>query len=87
MPRRTYEHQTDGIERADDIDDLVRDKRAGWRANAAKGRRRQRRYQNRMTAALRRRTSDWYGLVSDTQSQESDGQASSSSPRRMSTRT
>ena len=53
MPRRTYEHQTDGIDRADDIDELVHDKRAGWRANAAKGRRRQRRYQNRMTAALR----------------------------------
>lgn len=35
MPRRTYEHQTDGIDRADDIDELVHDKRAVWRANAA----------------------------------------------------
>jgi hypothetical protein len=73
MPRRTYEHQTDGIERADDIDDRVRDKRAGWRANAAKGRRRQRRYQNRMTAALRSRAGDWDNLLSEPHYQESDG--------------
>ena len=49
MPRRTYERDGQTIELADDVDELVTDKRAGWRANAAKARRRQRRYKKRLT--------------------------------------
>lgn len=49
MPRRTYERDGQTIESVDDVDELVTDKRAGWRANAAKARRRQRRYKKRLT--------------------------------------
>ena len=49
MPRRTYERDGQTIESADDVDELVTDKRAGWRANSAKARRRQRRYKKRLT--------------------------------------
>jgi len=49
MPRRTYERDGQKIELADDVEALVSDKRAGWRANAAKARRRQRRYKKRLT--------------------------------------
>ena len=49
MPRRTYERDGQAIESVDDVDELVTDKRAGWRANPAKARRRQRRYKKRLT--------------------------------------
>lgn len=49
MPRRTYERDGLHIERAEDVDELVSDKRAGWRASPAKARRRQRRYKKRLT--------------------------------------
>lgn len=49
MPHRTYERDGQTIELADDVDELVTDKRAGWRANPAKARRRQRRYKKRLT--------------------------------------
>ena len=49
MPRRTHERDGQTIESVDDVDELVTDKRAGWRANAAKARRRQRRYKKRLT--------------------------------------
>jgi len=49
MTRRTYERDGQIIESVDDVDELVSDKRAGWRANAAKARRRQRRYKKRLT--------------------------------------
>jgi hypothetical protein len=54
MARRTSLQDATNIELADDIDDLVSDKRAGWRATAAKGRRRQRRYKKRLTQELMR---------------------------------
>ena len=54
MARRTSLQDATNIELADDIDDLVSDKRAGWRATAAKGRRRQRRYKKRRTQELMR---------------------------------
>ena len=38
MTRRTYEVDTEHIETADDLDDLVQDKREGWRANSSKAR-------------------------------------------------
>ena len=40
MTRRTYEADAEHIETADDLDDLVLDKREGWRANSSKARRR-----------------------------------------------
>ena len=53
MARRTYESDGLIIETADDVDELVSDKRQGWRANAAKARRRQRRYKKRLTKEIR----------------------------------
>jgi len=52
MPRRTYEADGRRVEVADDLDDLVSDKREGWRATPAKARRRQRRYGKRLTKTL-----------------------------------
>ena len=52
MTRRTYERDGKDIEAAGDVDELVSDKREGWRANAAKARRRQRRYKKRLTNEL-----------------------------------
>ena len=49
MTRRTYESDAAKIEDVDDLDDLVQDKREGWRQNSDKARRRQRRYKNRLT--------------------------------------
>ena len=49
MPRRTSPRDALLIETAEDLDDVVKDKREGWRANFAKARRRQRRYKKRMT--------------------------------------
>ena len=54
MTRRTYEADANHIETADDLDDLVLDKREGWRANSRKARRRQRRYKKRLTNELLR---------------------------------
>ncbi|HSG61423.1 MAG TPA: hypothetical protein VLA24_08310 [Pseudomonadales bacterium] len=50
--RRTYESDAKRIRSADDLEELVHDKREGWRANSAKARRRQRRYKKRLTSAL-----------------------------------
>ncbi len=55
MPRRTSPRDADRVEYADDLDEVVQDKRAGWRANAAKARRRQRRYTKHMTDEIARR--------------------------------
>jgi hypothetical protein len=52
MARRTYEADAEYIETADDLDDLVQDKREGWRANSSKAWRRQRRYKKRLTHEL-----------------------------------
>jgi hypothetical protein len=52
VTRRTYEADARRIETADDLDDLVKDKRAGRRASAARARRRQRRYKKRLTNEL-----------------------------------
>ena len=52
MARRTYEADAEYIETADDLDDLVQDKREGWRSNSSKARRRQRRYKKRLTHEL-----------------------------------
>ena len=54
MTRRTYEADAERIETADDLDDLVHDKREGWRANSSNAMRRQRRYKKRLTNELLR---------------------------------
>ena len=53
MARRTYESDGLNVETADNVDELVAEKRQGWRANAAKARRRQRRYKKRLTNEIR----------------------------------
>ncbi len=52
MPKRTSLLDAQEVEYADDLDNIVSDKRAGWRANAAKARRRQRRYKRMLTTEL-----------------------------------
>ena len=52
MPRRTYESDGHRVEVVGDLDALVSDKRAGWRATPAKARRRQRRYGKRLTKTI-----------------------------------
>ena len=52
MTKRTYEKDANFVEIADDLENLVSDKRKGWRASPAKARRRQRRYKNRLTSEI-----------------------------------
>ena len=52
MARRTYENDGQKVEFAMDVDALVPDKRAVWRADPARARRRQRRYKKRLTDEL-----------------------------------
>ncbi len=54
MTRRTSEADSEHIETADDLDDLVHYKREVWRASSSKARRRQRRYKKRLTDELLR---------------------------------
>ena len=49
MTSRTYKVDAEYIETADDLDDLVHDKREGCRAKSSKPRRRQREYKKRPT--------------------------------------
>ncbi|MEM6682633.1 MAG: hypothetical protein AAF607_10355 [Pseudomonadota bacterium] len=58
MPKRTSLNDADQVEIANDLDALVQDKRAGWRASPAKARRRQRRYVKRMTDQIARLSTD-----------------------------
>lgn len=44
MPKRTYQKDAAQIEEAADLEEIVKDKRAEWRATGAKARRRQRHY-------------------------------------------
>jgi hypothetical protein len=43
------------VETVDDLDDIVQDKREGWRQTNSKARRRQRRYKKRLTHELVKR--------------------------------
>ena len=52
MPKRTSLKDAKRIDNASDIEDVVSDKRQGWRANAATARRRQRRYKKRIVDEL-----------------------------------
>ncbi|GGW54617.1 hypothetical protein [Alishewanella tabrizica] len=52
MSKRTSPKDAVNVIFADDIDDIVVDKRNQWRANAAKARRRQRRYKRLITKEI-----------------------------------
>jgi hypothetical protein len=49
--KRTAQNAIDHLEDIQDLDALVLDKRSGKRATSAKGRRRNRRYENRLLSA------------------------------------
>ncbi|MEM1232820.1 MAG: hypothetical protein AAGH70_01710 [Pseudomonadota bacterium] len=55
MAKRTDPRDARSIETADDLEDVVRDKREGWRATPAKARRRQRRYKKKLIDEIFRR--------------------------------
>ena len=55
MAKRTYESDAQYVETVDDLDDVVQDKREGWRQSNSKARRRQRRYKKRLTHKLVKR--------------------------------
>ena len=50
MTRRVFEEDAQRIETADDLNDVVQDKREGWIANSSKAGRRQRRYKEYLTS-------------------------------------
>lgn len=52
MPRRTSLKDAIHVDDASDLENVVSDKRQGWRANAATARRRQRRYKKRLVGQL-----------------------------------
>ena len=54
MPKRMSLNDAKRVEIADDLDDVVCDKLEGWRATAAKARRRQRRYMKRNSDEIAR---------------------------------
>ena len=58
MTKRTYESDAQYVETVDDLDDIVQDKREGWRQNNSKARRRQRRHKKRLTDELVKQYSD-----------------------------
>ena len=52
MPKRTSPNDAARVTVADDLDEIVVDKREGWRASDAKARRRQRRYKRLLVREL-----------------------------------
>ena len=58
MPKRMSLNDAKRVEIADDLDDVVCDKLEGWRATAAKARRRQRRYTKRKIDEITRLVQD-----------------------------
>ena len=52
MTKRTYERDAILIERADDLESIVKDKREIWRSNPSKANRRQIRYKKRLISEL-----------------------------------
>lgn len=74
MTRRTTPTDAGLIEQAEDLEYLVQDKRAGWRADGATARRRQRRYKNLLTRQVTRH--ELHGLDDpDPQHDAADGSA------------
>jgi hypothetical protein len=58
MPKRTSVTDATKVDEASDLEHLVRDKRADWRASGAKARRRQRRYKKLLTRQISRQDYD-----------------------------
>ncbi|MEM1065737.1 MAG: hypothetical protein AAGJ74_09575 [Pseudomonadota bacterium] len=54
MPKRTSPRDAEQVVDAEDLEELVQDKRASWRASGAKARRRQRRYKKLLLSRLPR---------------------------------
>lgn len=54
MAKRTDPRDARSVETADDLEDVVNDKREGWRATPAKARRRQRRYKKKLLDEIAR---------------------------------
>ena len=52
MTKRTYERDAILIESADDLENIVKDKREIWRSYPSKANRRQRRYKKRLISEL-----------------------------------
>ncbi|MGF1508912.1 MAG: hypothetical protein ACFB9M_05335 [Myxococcota bacterium] len=52
VARRTRPSDAQYVSQADDLEHVVKDKRASWRADASRARRRNRRYQRRLTEHL-----------------------------------
>lgn len=52
--KRTYPDDIEQVSEAADLESVVHDKRAGWRAGDARARRRQRRYKNLLTRQFQR---------------------------------
>ena len=52
MVKRTYPSAAGAVIDAADMDDVVQDKREGWRASTSKARRRDRRYKNLLTREI-----------------------------------
>lgn len=61
MPKRTYPKDAVQIEEAADLEEIVKDKRAEWRATGAKARRRQRRYKALLVQQLIKEGGDMDG--------------------------
>jgi len=61
MTKRTSLNDAILIENGQDLERIVKDKRAQWRANNAKARRRQRRYKKKLISELPRIISDIHG--------------------------
>ncbi len=55
MPKRTSPKDAYCVDDANDIDNLVEDKRSSWRASPAKARRRQRRYKKQLVIEVAER--------------------------------
>ena len=61
MTKRTSLYDAILIEEGQDLERLVKDKRAQWRANNAKARRRQRRYKKKLISELPKIITDIHG--------------------------
>ncbi|MEM6670865.1 MAG: hypothetical protein AAF661_16780 [Pseudomonadota bacterium] len=65
MAKRTYPSDARHVVDADDLEDVVRDKREDWRASGATARRRQRRYKKRLISQIARQEGDHESDVFD----------------------
>lgn len=69
MTKRTTINDAILIEDGQDLERIVKDKRAQWRANNAKARRRQRRYKKKLIAELPRIITDIHSTYPEDEAQ------------------